>query len=100
MNKPYIMDAISAGILRLAVDWLEPQQVTIEQRGSTFVFTYVDQLGRRRLYVSRYVGFDVSEFIAQDKSKFIVLGNWAEALYQDYSGRWRAVEIVKLSTAE
>lgn len=90
---------LTAGLLYVVVKWYEPQTVEVKAVGSSYLFAFMDSLGRRRNYYGRYIAFGVWEFISWDRSKFLVRDDWRESLYCDFGGRWHDVTITRLYAA-
>ena len=77
-----------AGKFKLQAGWLEPQFVDVMQHGNIYIFQFLDKFGRRLVFESQAIGFDVTVFIQRKNclSRFIVQGDWRQIVYRDNSG--------------
>lgn len=79
-----------SGVYVFSINLIDPQTVTVTRHGKNFTLNLKDRFDRSRVYESRYIGFEVTEFktrMPQSISRLVVCGLWEKAFYIDDSGR-------------
>lgn len=85
-----------SGLYVFSIGWMEPQTVTVTRLGENYALNLKDRFDRSRVYESRYIGFDVTEFKTRTPmslAKIVVYGQWEKAFFVDESGRHYTVSI-------
>lgn len=84
-----------SGRFVFGIPWIETQPVVVTRHGPVFILRLRDRFDRYRIFESRFVGYNVTEFKPRltELPRLVVLGAWEKAFYTDERGRQYDVTI-------